>query len=247
MDYKEYYPSKQFQKIIQSYWCFNVNKESSLNFPIQHETIPDSSVSIVLIKQPYFQGIRLLGPHTLKFSQPVFADSTYFGIRLFPWILIKPKLFDKINILNKTAEAPYFIESHFNNLIGSHLTFPTVKSIENSLMLFLQELEVEENELVKFICLELEQGKSIASIVENVPFSVRVIQKKFKEVVGVTMKQYMSNIRQRKLWVDLLKKKNPKLDTILDHGYYDQPHFINEFKKKMQRSHTTFEINLSLL
>ncbi|MFK7750074.1 MAG: helix-turn-helix domain-containing protein [Kordia sp.] len=126
-------------------------------------------------------------------------------------------------------------------MLDANVNFPSQEAIENELIQFFNNIEIEENDLVKYICLELSKGSSVASVTASIPLSIRVIQKKFKTIVGMSMRHYSYNVRQRKLWIDLLNEENDKLHTILNHGYYDQAHFINTFKKKMQRSHINFE------
>ncbi len=61
MIYKEFLPSEKLKDIVMNYWIFEVGDGSDFQFPIKHETIPDSCVSIVLINQPYFKGVKILG------------------------------------------------------------------------------------------------------------------------------------------------------------------------------------------
>ena len=244
MQYQEYLPSDNLKEIIKNYWHFEVPYSDEIEFPLDHETLPESEVSIVLIHQPYFSGVRLLGPHIQKFEQTIYPDSIYFGIRLLPWLTFTPKLFSVKKILNTTAECPDVISKYFHSIKfqesenNSNLT----SKIETALKkLFTETLEVSQNELIKFICLELSSGKSIGKTVENIPLSVRVIQKKFKEVTGLSMRQYHSINRQRNLWSDYVKTDKDKTDLIYKYSFYDQAHFINDFKKKMNRPHSDFE------
>lgn len=255
MIYKEFLPSKELKEIVMNYWLFEVDSKNELEYPIEHETIPDSCVSIVLIDQPYYKGVRILGPHSKKYHQTIYPKSIFWGVKIAPWLTFKPALFDKNEIINNTAEVEGHLLIYFNldscKILSKNQS--TKSLIENKLIELFNSVDIQQNELVKFICIELSKGKPIASIVNEVPFSVRVIQKTFKRVVGLTMKQYSNNNRMREVWKGLMyTQENNKLDVIFKHNYYDQAHFINDFKNKMKRSHNDYEtylknIKISLL
>lgn len=239
MTYREILPSEKLQDIILNYWIFEIPESLDRQFPLPHETLPDSCVSLVIIQQPYFRGVRLLGPHFRKFEIPIFPGSYYFGIRILPWILFKPALFTKEEMINQTTTAGEQISGHldFNLEENSKVRPISPGDVENKLLDLFREIEIEQDEIVKFICLELSKGKSVASVTKELPFSIRVIQKRFKKVVGITMKQYAMNSRQRLLWIDLLKNEKEKQEIIYNNHYYDQSHFINDFKNKMDQTH----------
>lgn len=244
MYYKEFLPSEHLSEIIQDYWIFEVLENKDLKFPIQHETLPENTASIVLIQQPNFNGVRILGPRNIKFYQSVIPDSFYLGIRLHPWLSMKPNLFDKTKIVNKTIDALPFITEYISVVNDLQKYKSSLHLLDKKLSILFSCVEIKQDDLVKFICIELSNGTSINEIVNKIPFSVRVVQKRFKTIVGLSMRQFASNLKQRKLWEDLLENKNDKIDIIYKHNYYDQSHFINEFKRKMKRSVSDYEIYL---
>jgi len=245
MVYKEFLPSKHLEKVVLNYWLFEVSDDEKRNFPIHHETLPESNISIVFIQQQYYTGIRILGPRTEKFQLPVMPNSIFFGIRLYAWLQIQPSLFHKKEIINQTIDASTEITNHLK--IDSDLKsyVSSLNLVENDLSSLFNSVVIQQDDLVRFICLELSKGTPIHSIVEKIPFSVRVIQKRFKAIVGISMRQYASNLKQRKLWIDLLENQETKTNIILKHDYYDQAHFINEFRRKMQRSVSDYESYLN--
>jgi len=242
MEYKEHTPSPTYQNVVHSYWAFKVFDHEALAFPIKHETLPDSCLSIVAIQQPYFQGVRALSPHSKKFEIDVFPNSAYVGIRFHPWIEFQDIFPPKVQIINQTIATPEVVQDCFTSLIASASSNEaTIAHIEECLSTFLTRTAVKENNLVKYLCFHLDSGKSIGEVTETIPSSIRVIQKKFKEVTGITMRQYTTNSRLRRLWIDLIKYPNEKREIVYLHNYYDQSHFINDFKKKMNRSYADFK------
>lgn len=242
MNYSEFQPSDKLKRFVLNYWIFEIPKNENQEKTIRHISLPENSVSITLISQPNFRGVRLLGPHTKKFEKQIYSNTFYFGIRLLPWIVINSSLFQKEHILNTTDEAPKNLSTLFErNLIEDLSVYKTkIDIIEHILLSYLDSVEIEENDMVKYICINLEQGFEIKTIVKNIPCSIRVIQKKFKEVTGITMKQYSKNLRLRNLMLDVLLSSLNPTDVLYDHDYYDYSHFLNEFKKKMQLTPSDF-------
>ncbi|MEO0727840.1 MAG: DUF6597 domain-containing transcriptional factor [Bacteroidota bacterium] len=253
MNYTEFRPSSEFKEIVKNYWRFEVTNEDNNGSPLQHEVLPHSEVSIVFIQQPYFQGIRLLGPHVKKFAKEIHPDSTYFGIRLLPWISFPPEVMDKHQIINLTAACPLVVTEHFQSINFDQSLAPEafISRLEPCLKSLFTTITIGQNDLVKYICLELTRGKSVGAVVDDLPLSTRVIQKKFKQVVGMSMRKYHNVSRQRRLWTDFVKSNTSRALLLHEYGFFDQAHFINDFKKHMNRSHVSFErrlkeINISL-
>ncbi|MEO0468316.1 MAG: helix-turn-helix domain-containing protein [Bacteroidota bacterium] len=73
---------------------------------------------------------------------------------------------------------------------------------------------------------------SVGKLAERYHLSLRQLQRKFKKVFGISPKKFINLIRFKHLYKSsILKQKSP--DSYLDHGYYDQMHFIKDFKKQM--------------
>ena len=72
---------------------------------------------------------------------------------------------------------------------------------------------------------------NLAGIGEEINISTRHFQRNFKKAIGVTPKYFHRLSRfQTTLKHLLLDKKRQYLHDALDNGFYDQSHFINEFK-----------------
>jgi AraC-like DNA-binding protein len=243
MNYTEYQPSSTLKEIIKNYWQFVVPDDTQSNLPIYHETLPHSEMSIVFIEQPNFKGIRILGPHTKKFEKTIFPDSFYFGVRILPWVSFTPSLVDKHQVLNLTAECPEEIAQYFESIKFNKATEPSelILSIEECFTkLVMEAFRASQNDFVKYICLELSSGQSVGATIDSLPISTRVIQKKFKEVVGMSMNRYRTISRQSRLWTDVVKNQKAEIDVLYKYGFFDQAHFMNDFKKHMNQPYGDF-------
>jgi len=73
---------------------------------------------------------------------------------------------------------------------------------------------------------------SLDEVLEDLNVSARTLERGFMRMMGVTPKTYLRIIRWNSVLHDLkLHKGRPLVHTALDFGYYDQAHFINDFKK----------------
>jgi AraC-like DNA-binding protein len=72
---------------------------------------------------------------------------------------------------------------------------------------------------------------SIETIASEVCLSRKQFERKFTEYVGATPKQYLKTIRlQLSLFLKARNRALSLTELAFDCGYYDQSHFINEFK-----------------
>lgn len=73
---------------------------------------------------------------------------------------------------------------------------------------------------------------SVQELAKTHYLSIRHLQRQFKLVFGLSPKKFINLIRFKQLYKDsVLQKKLPA--DFLDHGYYDQMHFIRDFKKQL--------------
>lgn len=72
----------------------------------------------------------------------------------------------------------------------------------------------------------------VRKIKEQTPLSSRQIERKFKAIVGVDIQSYIRISRFARAKKLLLQNHSLRLvDVGLEAGYYDQPHFSNDFKR----------------
>ncbi|MBK9098913.1 MAG: helix-turn-helix transcriptional regulator [bacterium] len=73
--------------------------------------------------------------------------------------------------------------------------------------------------------------KTIKNICDNIGYSQKHFIKIFKEKVGLTPKSFLKVIRFQKAVLEIESRKNINWqDIAFESGYYDQAHFIHDFK-----------------
>ncbi|TKC04281.1 helix-turn-helix transcriptional regulator [Pedobacter frigoris] len=71
---------------------------------------------------------------------------------------------------------------------------------------------------------------SIRELSDHLYISIDAFEKRFRRVVGATPKQFSDIVRMKSLIVHT-PLSHKLLDSVLDAGFFDQSHFIREFKK----------------
>lgn len=82
---------------------------------------------------------------------------------------------------------------------------------------------------------------AIEDIAENVCISKRQLERKFREAVGVSPKQYLRLSRINRVMRLLAQKQTLDLSSVAYYcGYFDQAHFIKDFKRITGQKPTLF-------
>ncbi|TGJ99770.1 AraC family transcriptional regulator [Leptospira semungkisensis] len=69
----------------------------------------------------------------------------------------------------------------------------------------------------------------IADLVKGMPISRDSLEKKFRQIIGTSPKQYAGIIRMRNL-IDSYSPEKSLTETAIQAGFFDQAHFIKDFK-----------------
>ncbi len=122
-----------------------------------------------------------------------------------------------------------------NELNREKLTHRRIKIIEHFLLKQLLKHNHYDNEKWdKIIATLYEKFNSITinELSEKTNLSHRQFERSFKNQFGITAKKFQRITRLQDITKKILLKKSSNLmDAILECGYYDQSHFINEFKE----------------
>lgn len=211
------------------------------------ETLPSTSVSLdfilrgnITMRQEDSSYITL--PRGVSFGitrkpfQFKFADNTVLFV-----VILKPGY--AISIINRPINELFEVFVPLKEIFGARRLYSLwskfkkqnsfdeiVKSMEDFLV---NEMELNHcDKVIKeaITSIEKELGFiSIKSLIDELPMSRNSFEKKFKALVGTTPKQFSNIVRFRNLFGTSESNKN-LTEIGLDAGYYDQSHFIKDFK-----------------
>ncbi len=237
MNYKEYIPSTALQPFIDSYWVatnYDQDKESSI--------LPDGSIDIIFdlnddIGCHWKNNIRISGMMTKHRTVISKKNAEILGVRF------KTGQFNTISnialseIKNKTISASEIVPM-FNNSIIEKLRD---KNNHVEKLQFLNDFITAKINWSRSNSLELSVCKAIRSNFQELDLikiakehfiSLRQLERRFKKIVGVTMKEYHAIIRFNKAIECIATNQNTSLLCIaFDTGYYDHAHLTKEIHR----------------
>ncbi|SFQ80401.1 AraC family transcriptional regulator [Hymenobacter arizonensis] len=115
---------------------------------------------------------------------------------------------------------------------------------ETAVLAFLQThlppLIATDLPLLRQACLRWQHTNGTLAVLElaqEVGCSIRSLEKQFRHALGLTPKAFATVLRVRGV-VDALQRPHasPLAQLALEYGFYDQAHFINAFRKMVQRT-----------
>lgn len=115
-----------------------------------------------------------------------------------------------------------------------------IKAIESFLSNSFDEYHNSENDKWDLIMDELYynfDNNTIEKLSQKANLSLRQFERGFKSQFGITAKEFQKITRFQEVIKKILLNKNPDyLETVLDIGYFDQSHFIKEFRSLTKKT-----------
>lgn len=205
-------------------FCIDIsNGETTRHFGNQSERMPK---------------LEMLGHITLPTFATVARGTTVLVTRFYPHassLFVPNSAFD---FNNKSVDL-YDILSHkssdfYDRLMEQPTLEMKVRILEAFLIRQLMENEKKRGKLklIDNICRYISSSESFnsARLSAEFGFSERYIQKAFLEYVGLTPQNYFAVQRFNKGLALIQSTSKPLTSIALECGYYDQAHFIKEFK-----------------
>ena len=247
MNYQTFQPSSDFESIISCYWTLEVPAESN---PQRQRIIPDGTIEMAFILgddiKRYISGDEfIIQPRAMVLGQtiePFFIEPTgyvnTFAIRFYPYGFANFVATPLKDLINK--ETP--LELLFGEKTAKDLEIKMIEAtnsnerieiIETFLINRLNEKSTINN-IVKTtidVLLATNGSASISKILKEDLSKRRQLERNFIKQIGVSPKQFGKVIRLQTALKLLLNKKKENLTEIAyESEYFDQAHFIKEFK-----------------
>lgn len=247
IDFQLFDTCEVLKPYIYSYWVVKKNK---INESITQKVLSDGSMGIV---------INFKNPYIIKVNNTVYnCDSKFIidGPTKYPSYLTFEKEFDMIGIRFNPAGAYIFFDEKIESFLDKHevmkdstswqidelyKNLQAKKNIEEKIVLiedfFIKKLDLAKKKNSPWIfnlidkIIQKKGDIEILDLCKEFNISLKQLERKFKEEVGLSPKVYIRIIRLRNvknilssLEVDNLTK------TAYENGFFDQAHFTREFK-----------------
>lgn len=231
--YREFLPAQNLQAVIYCYWQLKTTKP--LKEPFMYRVVSDGCIDIFFeLNQP---DLNFVMGFCKKYTQFPLEQSFHFvGIRFLPTMF--PQLFgipasDLTNqsLVLKTIlpETANFIEQHFH--VGQEMA----EIIPQLDQYFLEKLTNctfdHDARLYEAIAIIL-KNSGVLNIEKdlNTGISPRQLRRLFKYYIGDSAKTFAKVVRFQNILRAKPSKQSLKQNKLFYEGYYDQAHFIKEFK-----------------
>lgn len=248
MDYQTFQPHPDLESLVSCYWTLEVPDENDKERQL---IIPDGCIEMAFIlgddiKRYTTQDEFILQPRAMVLGQtiePFFIEPTgyvnTFAIRFYPYGFANFVTTPIKNLANK--ETP--IELLFGENTAKELEQKIIQATDSK-----QRIEIVENFLLEKLndkttvdnivkrtvdaLISSNGTESILTILKEDLSKRRQLERNFKKQIGVSPKQLGKVIRLQTALKMLLNKKTDTLTNIAyESEYFDQAHFIKDFKE----------------
>jgi len=248
MDYQTFQPDAELDAIISCYWTLEVPASDDHQ---KQRIVPDGTIEMAFIlgddiKRYVSDDEFIIQPRAMVLGQittPFFIEPlgyvNTFAIRFYPHSFASLTSTPIKNLVNtETPLAELFGEKTADDLtqaiVQAKDTPSRIAVTEAFLKSKLNEQQVVDNIIQTTIdALIASSGNTpIAAITKQDPAQRRRLERKFQQQVGISPKQLGKVIRLQQALTMLLNNKDDKLmDIAYASKYYDQAHFIRDFKE----------------
>jgi AraC-like DNA-binding protein len=212
------------------YYQFAMNRHKDL-LPV----VPDGCIDLLFCCDPTRPSAAIYGSILQGQRIPFQANSDYFGVRLTPKQSIRlrnipfretiAKQFPLTDVLSGTSGLP--------DSLAEQPDFTARIALFERNVLFRLLSEEPAAAIVDYGLKQIYRSGgnlSIDDLAMDTGYSARFLRKKFEETLGISPKMYSRIIRFQNTLHALIRQGSVLTDAAVDKGYYDQAHFVKDFK-----------------
>jgi len=245
--FARYHPSPDLEFFVEHYWI--VQWDLRGQEPYLQETLPHPSVHVVFGEG----GSRIVGVVRGRFSVLLKDKSGVFGIKFLPGAFY-PFLKSPVSRITDRVLA---IEVVFD--VDAQMLEDAIMSQEEDCRMieigedFLRQRLPERDENVTEVgrivdcIMKSPEITRVDDVVDRVGLNKRSVQRLFSQYVGVSPKWVIKRYRLHEAAEQLASGAVADLSRIaVDLGYFDQAHFIKDFKSIVGKSPTEYAKSITL-
>jgi AraC-like DNA-binding protein len=230
--YLEYSPSPRLNPFVASYWSLQV---SEIKEPENYRVLPDGCIDLIFDNISRPSGV-IVGSMTKSVSVTLQPNAKYFGVRFRPG---GASSFLNIS-LKEIADTQLKLEdvwrnaySEFSSVMDNKQVKRQIETVENLLEKQLSNNAIGNRKVQAAIALlNAHDGNySVNMLSKTLEISRQHLNRIFTEAVGLNLKMFSRIVRlQAALKCARRAPVNDWALFALENGYYDQAHFISDFK-----------------
>jgi AraC-like DNA-binding protein len=258
MDYQIYTPSAELQPFVKCYWTLDHPGDETLT---KQRVVPDGCMEMIfhhgdLYRQYFEDGTSVLQPRSFVFGQittyleiaPT-GNSGIIAARFLPEGLA-PFLSIPVSALEGKAVDMYTLfgekgKTLEEEILNARDTKQRLQLIESFLLSLLEQPQTIDT--ITKACVEAiiqSQGQlGMTELADQVNINRRNMERRFASVIGISPKQLSKVVRLQATLRMLEQKKFSSLTSLAyENGYYDQAHFIKDFREFTGMSPKSFYV-----
>lgn len=234
VQYEEMQPHEELQHLVSCYW--QLKTVTPLTSTYAYRVVADGCIDVFFeLQEPCNSFITGFTARHIAFDLP--SEFNYIGIRFLPATF--PQLFatNASTLSNRTEQlqlvAPRlskFISQNFHPRLGGS----TIKDLLDKYLTLLKSDNRGLNDSRLFDALDIimkRQGDLLLADDLDTGISQRQLRRLFDFYIGGSIKSFSKIIRfQNILKTAVTTGKSPEPGFYYDYGYFDQAHFIKDFK-----------------
>lgn len=209
--------------------------------------LPDGCINLLVKCSETSPKAWISGIHESCTNLKLEPNTTYFGFKPYSTVGMKMKLFEisAAEIANNTTPLPERSELQplWEKLYVADSLQERIKVFQNHAMSSIIDQDYTPSFVEYCAILICVSGGNISleEIEKETGYSQRYCREKFRETYGISIKQYSRIVRIQSALTHIMMKRQTKLTEIAyDTGFFDQSHFINEFKRLVSLSPSKF-------
>jgi AraC-like DNA-binding protein len=228
--YQEFAPSQRFARHIECFW----SHESTERLP-NFRVLPDGC-SDIIFERPAgsYGGLTIVGTMTRASVLRLRPRQTTFGVRFHPGMGVRflrvpaPEIVNQSMALNDSWNSLRTRQLH-ERLDESRSANDCIRAIEAALG---EPLELDAAEKALAWLVENRGQVPMDELADAASLSPRQFRRTCLERTGLSPKRLARVLRFRHaLWHGRPDRQRDWTDVALECGYYDQAHFINDFRE----------------
>lgn len=220
--YHEIAPSPRLAAHVECFWTLRVPEGEA-----EHRVLPDGCTDLVFSTG---RGLAV-GTMTRAMISPVMPCGEVFGVRFHPGMSHGMLKVPVAELTDQAVDLPALWGRQGTVLIERVSNARSDDERIEAIEALLDPPDVTPMQRAALFVIENRGEASADDLARHAGLSARQFRRQCIEQTGVGPKMLCRIVRFRNAANDIARRPASWADFALDHGYYDQAHFINEFKE----------------
>lgn len=239
MNYQQIYPTEPLRKYVRYFWtleddslCFSEKTFKIMSDGLAGLILVENKKSFLNTDNQELPQLFLYGQTTQHTEHKAIKNFRNIGVYFQPTALKSIFGIDADELTNQHIDINELIKTNITDQLLNTATAEQRIELLSSFLMQQAEQRKSENEKVSFASEQLQKGVSLPTIQNELNISERSLERYFKQHIGISPKLY-ARINRFQSALESLRRTD--FETLTDiayqNNYFDQSHFIRDFKE----------------